>query len=228
MTTALEGVDLTVAAGEFVAVVGRSGCGKSTLLRILAGLLEPTRGTVDVTGGSDGVGMVFQEPNLFPWYSVRDNVALPLRLSGVDSAARRARAAELCHDVGLAGFEEAAPHELSGGMRQRAALARALIRDPTILLMDEPFGALDALTRDEMVADLADLHAASGATVVFVTHSIPEAVQLAERVVLLTPRPGRVHTVVDVPLPHPRRDTTEPGFQDVVRQVRDALEAADS
>ncbi|MBN9111677.1 MAG: ABC transporter ATP-binding protein [Pseudonocardia sp.] len=228
VTTALDGVDLTIAAGEFVAVVGRSGCGKSTLLRILAGLLEPTRGTVEVTGGADHVGMVFQEPNLFPWYSVRDNVALPLRLSGMDTARRRARADALCRDVGLAGFEDAAPGELSGGMRQRAALARALIRDPAILLMDEPFGALDALTRDEMVTDLADLHAAAGATVVFVTHSIPEAVQLADRVVLLTPRPGRVHAVVDVPLPRPRRDTTEPAFQDVVRQVRDALGAADS
>ena len=224
-TTALDGVDLTVAPGEFVAVVGRSGCGKSTLLRILAGLLRPTRGDVEVRGGE--VGMVFQEPNLFPWYSVRDNIALPLRLAGVDRARRRTRAEELCRAVGLTGFETAAPRELSGGMRQRAAIARALIRDPAVLLMDEPFGALDALTRDTMVADLADLHAASGSTVVFVTHSIPEAVQLADRVVLLTPRPGRVHAIVDVPVPRPRRDPTGPEFQAVVREVRDALQEAE-
>ncbi len=227
-TVALDGVDLTVGSGEFVAIVGRSGCGKTTLLRILARLLPPTRGSVEV-GNEPGteVAMVFQDPNLFPWYSVRDNVALPLKLTGVSKVERRARADELCRSVGLAGFETVLPRELSGGMQQRAALARALIRDPAILLMDEPFGALDALTRDTMVADLQDLHAATGATVVFVTHSIPEAIQLADRVVLLTPRPGRVHAIVDVPLPRPRRDTTSSGFQDVVRQVRAALEDAD-
>jgi NitT/TauT family transport system ATP-binding protein len=225
---ALDGIHLTVAPGEFVAIVGRSGCGKSTLLRILAGLLHPTRGTVQVGDGpGTEVGMVFQEPNLFPWYSVRDNVALPLRLTGADRNERRDRAEELCRAVGLTGFETASPRELSGGMQQRAAIARALIRNPAILLMDEPFGALDALTRDTMVVDLQDLHASTGATVVFVTHSIPEAVQLADRVVLLTPRPGRVHAIVDVRVPRPRRDTTGPEFQDVVRQVRAALEAAD-
>jgi NitT/TauT family transport system ATP-binding protein len=198
------------------------------LLRILAGLLAPTRGRVEVgSGPGTGVGMVFQEPHLFPWYSVRDNVALPLRLAGVGRGRRRARAEELCRAVGLDGFETAAPGELSGGMRQRAALARALIRDPAVLLMDEPFGALDALTRDTLVTDLQDLHASTGATIVFVTHSIPEAVQLADRVVLLTPRPGRVHAIVDVPLSRPRRDPTSAGFQDVVRHVRAALEAAD-
>jgi NitT/TauT family transport system ATP-binding protein len=205
-------------------VVGRSGCGKSTLLRILAGLLEPTRGHVEV--GAGPVGMVFQEANLFPWYSVRDNVALPLRLAGTPVAARRERAEELCRSLGLAGFETGAPTELSGGMRQRAAIARALIQDPAILLMDEPFGALDALTRDTLVADLADLHAARRPSVVFVTHSIPEAVQLADRVVLLTPRPGIVHAIVDVPLPRPRPDPTAPEFQAVVREVRTALESA--
>jgi NitT/TauT family transport system ATP-binding protein len=223
---ALDGVDLAVAAGEFVAVVGRSGCGKSTLLRILAGLLAPTRGSVEV--GAGPIGMVFQQANLFPWYSVRDNVALPLRLAGVPLAARRERAEELCRSLGLAGFEQAAPTELSGGMAQRAALARALVQDPRILLMDEPFGALDALTRDALVADLADLHTSLRSTVVLVTHSIPEAVQLADRVVLLTPRPGRVHAVVDVPLPRPRRDPTAPEFQAVVREVRRALERADA
>ncbi|GAA1840155.1 hypothetical protein GCM10009836_19310 [Pseudonocardia ailaonensis] len=174
-----------------------------------------------------GVGMVFQEPNLFPWYTVRDNVALPLRLLGVGRAERRERAEQLCRDLGLAGFERAMPRELSGGMRQRAAIARALVRGPAILLMDEPFGALDALTRDTMIADLQALHARTGATVVFVTHSIPEAVSLADRIVLLTPRPGRIAAVVDVELARPRTDTSTPEFQDVVRRVRAALEEAD-
>ncbi|WP_181783645.1 ABC transporter ATP-binding protein [Pseudonocardia pini] len=238
-TRALVDVDLEVAEGEFVAVVGRSGCGKSTLLRILAGLVRPTRGRIEVDGtdpwraGSRDpaafapVGMVFQDPNLFPWYSVRDNVGLPLRLLGVGRAERRHRAEDLCRGLGLAGFETAMPRELSGGMRQRASIARALIRDPAILLMDEPFGALDALTRDTMTADLQDLHTRTRSTVVFVTHSIPEAVFLADRVVLLTPRPGRVAAVVDVSLPRPRTDTSAPEFQAVVRRVRAELEAAD-
>ncbi len=238
---ALRGIDLDIAGGEFVSLVGRSGCGKTTLLRILSGLLAPTSGTVEAGGRPmwvDGrrdddafasFGLVFQEANLFPWFSVTDNVALPLKLRGEATASRRARARELCATVGLSGFEDAYPRELSGGMRQRAAIARALACDPSVLLMDEPFGALDALTRDRMNTELQSIHAASGATVVFVTHSIPEAVFLADRVVLLTPRPGRIRSVTEVGLPRPRSLETETGarFQDIVRGLRRELDEED-
>ena len=149
-------------------------------------------------------GLVFQDANLFPWFTVVDNVALPLKLRGVSRGERRARAIELCATVGLTGFEDSYPRELSGGMRQRAAIARALACDPSVLLMDEPFGALDAMTRDRMNLELQQIHAVSGATVVFVTHSISEAVFLADRVVLLTPRPGRIRSITPVDLPRPR------------------------
>ena len=237
-TEALRGIDLTVATGEFVSVVGRSGCGKTTLLRVLAGLLPPTAG--DVRAGGRPVwkngrrdeetlrrfGLVFQEANLFPWFTIEDNVALPLKLRGVAKRTRRARAHELCDLVGLGGFERSLPRELSGGMRQRAAIARALSCDPSVLLMDEPFGALDALTRDRMNLELQRIALTTGATVVFVTHSIPEAVFLADRVVLLTPRPGRIRAVVEVDLPRPRslEIDVEPAFLDVVRDLRGALD----
>ncbi len=238
---ALRGIDLDIAGGEFVSLVGRSGCGKTTLLRVLSGLLPPTSGTVEAGGRPvwvDGrrddaafasFGLVFQEANLFPWYTVTDNVALPLKLRGEAKASRRARARELCATVGLSGFEDGYPRELSGGMRQRAAIARALACDPSVLLMDEPFGALDALTRDRMNIELQAIHAASGATVVFVTHSIPEAVFLADRVVLLTPRPGRIRSVTEVGLPRPRSLETETGarFQDIVRGLRRELDEED-
>jgi NitT/TauT family transport system ATP-binding protein len=235
---ALKDIDLSIRCGEFISLVGRSGCGKTTLLRILSGLLPPTSGSVLADGQSiwrgtsrdnealKRFGLVFQEANLFPWFSVAENIALPLKLRGVDKATRRARAAELCEQVGLHGFEGAYPRELSGGMRQRAAIARALSYNPSILLMDEPFGALDALTRDKMNLELQSIHAAAGATVVFVTHSITEAVFLADRVVLLTPRPGRIRSVTAVPLSRPRSLGTQSGahFQSVVHDLRIQLD----
>jgi NitT/TauT family transport system ATP-binding protein len=235
---ALKDIDLSIGHGEFISLVGRSGCGKTTLLRILAGLLPPTAGSVLADGQSiwrgasrdnealKRFGLVFQEANLFPWFTVAENVALPLKLRGVAKADRRSRAEELCEQVGLHGFEGAYPRELSGGMRQRAAIARALSYNPSILLMDEPFGALDALTRDKMNLELQSIHAVAGATVVFVTHSITEAVFLADRVVLLTPRPGRIRSVTPVPLPRPRSLQAQSGeqFQSIVRELRVQLD----
>jgi NitT/TauT family transport system ATP-binding protein len=235
---ALSNVDLTIDRGEFVSLVGRSGCGKTTLLRILSGLLPPTSGSV-LAGGQSiwrgskrddealrAFGLVFQDPNLFPWFTVAENIALPLKLRGVRKRERLARASELCELVGLPGFERAYPRELSGGMRQRASIARALSYNPSILLMDEPFGALDALTRDRMNLELQSIHAAAGATVVFVTHSLPEAVFLADRVVLLTPRPGRIRSITSVGMARPRSLETESTqeFQDVIRKLRVELD----
>lgn len=238
---ALRGINLDIGHGEFVSLVGRSGCGKTTLLRILAGLLPPTSGEVLAEGESiwrggkrndeafQQFGLVFQDANLFPWFTIADNIALPLKLRGMGKRARRARASELCELVGLPGFERAYPRELSGGMRQRAAIARALSYDPTILLMDEPFGALDALTREKMNLELQNIHAQAGATVVFVTHSISEAVFLADRVVLLSPRPGRIRSITPVPVARPRSLDSEstPEFQEVVRGLRHELDEED-
>ncbi|GAA4858181.1 ABC transporter ATP-binding protein [Actinomycetospora straminea] len=238
---ALSDIDLEVGRGEFVSLVGRSGCGKTTLLRVLSGLLAPTAGTVEagdrpawVAGRRDDAvfaefGLVFQEANLFPWFTVVDNVALPLKLRGVGKAERRARATELCATVGLTGFEDSYPRELSGGMRQRAAIARALACDPSVLLMDEPFGALDAMTRDRMNLELQQIHAVSGTTVVFVTHSISEAVFLADRVVLLTPRPGRIRSVTPIDLPRPRTVEVEATaeFGELVVGLRRQLDEED-
>jgi len=235
---ALKDINLSIGPGEFISLVGRSGCGKTTLLRILSGLLPPSSGSVLAEGQSiwkganrddealKRFGMVFQDANLFPWFTVAENVALPLKLRGVPRRSRAARATELCRQVGLTGFEGAHPRELSGGMRQRAAIARALSYNPSILLMDEPFGALDALTRDKMNLELQAIHAAAGATVVFVTHSITEAVFLADRVVLLTPRPGRIRSVTSVSLPRPRSLETQSSaqFQDIVRELRVQLD----
>jgi NitT/TauT family transport system ATP-binding protein len=235
---ALKDVNLSIARGEFISLVGRSGCGKTTLLRILSGLLPPSSGSVLAEGQSiwkgasrddealKRFGMVFQDANLFPWFTVAENIALPLKLRGVAKKSRLARARDLCQQVGLSGFENAHPRELSGGMRQRAAIARALSYNPSILLMDEPFGALDALTRDKMNLELQTIHASAGATVVFVTHSITEAVFLADRVVLLTPRPGRIRSVTAVSLPRPRSLETQSSaqFQDIVRELRVQLD----
>ena len=209
---ALREISFGVGAGELAALVGPSGCGKSTLLRIIAGLRPATSGTVGVGGRPvDGplhaVGMVFQAPVLLKWRRVLDNVLLPAELAGLDSRRYEPRARELLSLVGLDGFADKYPRELSGGMQQRAALCRALLLDPPLLLMDEPFGALDAMTRDELNLELLRVWGEGNErrkTIVFVTHSIPEAVFLADRVVVLTPRPGRVASIVPVPLPRPR------------------------
>jgi NitT/TauT family transport system ATP-binding protein len=206
----LDGVSFSVAEREIVCVVGPNGSGKSTLLRLIAGLLTPDAGTIEIDGrpvaASDPrVALVFQEPRLLPWRRAIDNVALPLELAGVSGSERRRRAAELVEVVGLAGFERAFPRQLSGGMRQRLALARALVRDPSVLLLDEPFSALDALTRERFNAELLELWQRTATSIVLVTHSIAEAVFLADRVLVLSPRPGRVVADVPVELPRPRR-----------------------
>jgi NitT/TauT family transport system ATP-binding protein len=213
---ALRDISLAVERGELVALLGPSGCGKSTLLRIVAGLRAATRGRVDVDGRTvrgpvSEVGMVFQAPVLLHWRRVLENVLLPAELAGRDPARYRDRAHQLLELVGLAEFATKLPRELSGGMQQRASLCRALLLDPPLLLMDEPFGALDAMTRDEMNLELlrvwGETHegdAGPRKTILFVTHSIPEAVLLADRVVVMTPRPGRVAAVFPVPLPRPR------------------------
>ncbi|GIG38402.1 ABC transporter ATP-binding protein [Cellulomonas phragmiteti] len=204
---ALEDVDLTVAAGEFVSLIGPSGCGKSTLLRLVADLDQPTSGTVRVFGGSArdarlarDYGIAFQQAGLLPWRTVRANVELPLALAGTGRASRRERADELLAMVGLTEFAEHHPDQLSGGMQQRVAIARALADSPSLLLMDEPFGALDEMTREHLQAQLLRICAETRAAVVFVTHSIPEAVFLSDRVVVMSPRPGRIRQVVDVTL----------------------------
>ncbi len=206
---ALRGVSLDVAEGEFVAVVGRSGCGKSTLLRMIAGLLPATGGRVEVAGEPvikprRDVSMMFQRPALLPWRSVLDNILLPVQIFGWRKAEYRDRAHQLLALTGLTGFEKRLPHELSGGMQQRVALCRALIGRPRVMLMDEPFSALDPLIREELSSELQRVHMEQTATTVFVTHSIDEAVLLADRVVVLSPRPGRVREIIDVRIPRPR------------------------
>ncbi|MGH9165903.1 MAG: ABC transporter ATP-binding protein [Acidimicrobiales bacterium] len=201
-TAALDRVSLDIAPGEFVCLVGASGCGKSTLLNLLAGLDQPTAGRATVHGRT---ALMFQEAALFPWLTVAANVELALRLRGVARAARRARAAELLELVRLEGFADKRPHELSGGMRQRVALARAFAQDADILLMDEPFGALDAMTRDVLHHELEQLWTERSMTVVFVTHNVREAIRLGSRVVLLSSRPGRVAEEFSIDIPRPRR-----------------------
>ena len=237
-THALAGISVSVQPQEFVSIIGQSGCGKTTLLRILAGLIRPTSGEVRAEGRSlwhgqtrdkdtvSKLGIVFQDANLFPWYTVEENISLPLKLRGIDKPTRIMRARELCELVGLTGFEKSYPAELSGGMRQRTSIARALSYRPGILLMDEPFGALDALTRDRMNLELLSIAVATQATVVLVTHSINEAVFLSDRVVLLSPRPGRIRSVTAVPFERPRHVDmqTLPAFQDIVRELRHQLD----
>lgn len=206
---ALENICLEIGEGEFVAVVGPSGCGKSTLLKILAGLLPGTEGQVflrgdPVTRPRRDIGVVFQSPVLLPWRTVLENVLLPAQVLKLDLSAQRTRAFTLLQMVGLAGFEDKYPHELSGGMQQRVAIGRALLHDPSLLLMDEPFGALDAMTREHMNLELMRIWRESGKTIFFITHSIQEAVFLADRVVVLSCRPARVAEVVPVGLPRPR------------------------
>jgi ABC-type nitrate/sulfonate/bicarbonate transport system ATPase subunit len=221
--TALEKIDLDAAFGEFICLLGVSGCGKSTLLQILAGLEPTTGGTVTVAGEPlagphPDASVVFQEHGLFPWMTVRTNIAFNLKARGVPAARRLAVTDELIRTVGLAGFERKYPHELSGGMRQRVGIARALTTDPKILLMDEPFGALDAQTRTVMQEELLRVWELHRSTVIFVTHSIDEAVFLADRIVVMTPRPGRIRRIIPVDLPRPR-DPTTAQFNEYVRAV---------
>lgn len=209
-TQALDGVSLDIAPGEFVSLLGPSGCGKSTLLMLVAGLYSRTGGSITIAGEPvarprTDVGIVFQRPVLLGWRSALDNVLIQIEARGLAKSDYRDRALELLDAVGLRGFEHALPHSLSGGMQQRVSICRALIHDPPLLLMDEPFAALDALTRQQLVLDLQSLWLNSGKTVLFVTHSIPEAVFQSDRVVVLSPRPGRIDRIWDVDLSRPRR-----------------------
>jgi NitT/TauT family transport system ATP-binding protein len=213
--TALEDISLSAAPGEFVCILGASGCGKSTLLNLVAGLDRPTSGTVECQGKPS---FMFQEAALFPWLSVERNVELPLRLAKVPGPERRARVAELLDTVQLGAFARRQPHELSGGMRQRVALARALAQDAEVLLMDEPFGALDAMTRDILHDELEQIWQATGRTILFVTHNVREAARLGDRIVLLTSRPGRVAEEFAVDIPRPRR-IEDPDVSALARHV---------
>ncbi|MGB3357091.1 ABC transporter ATP-binding protein [Mycolicibacterium hippocampi] len=229
--TAIEDVDLRVADGEFVSIAGPSGCGKSTLLKVVAGLTESTSGTVRLRGNSvDGpqreIGYVFQRAALLEWRSVRKNILLQAEMRGMPRQVAQRRCDQLIDMTGLTGFENALPYELSGGMQQRVSLCRALLHEPSVLLMDEPFGALDALTREKMNVELHRIWRETGTTVVLVTHSVAEAVYLANRVVVMSPRPGRVVETLDVDLPA-ERDYAEsmerPEFIRVANRVRDLL-----
>jgi NitT/TauT family transport system ATP-binding protein len=227
---ALKDLSLSIGRNEFVTLVGPSGCGKSTLLRVVAGLILPTRGVARIDGKAvheprDETGIVFQSPTLLPWASVLDNVLFPLRMMGRMGADSVERARALIRLVGLEGFEQKSPRELSGGMQQRVAICRALIHEPQVLLMDEPFGALDALTREEMTLELLRIWETQPKTIVFVTHSIPEAVLLADRVVVMSARPGRIAEIIHVPLPRPRSFDLEshPDFQRCTHRIRELI-----
>ncbi|SCG53894.1 ABC transporter ATP-binding protein [Micromonospora coxensis] len=218
---ALDGVSLDVRPGEFVCLVGASGCGKSTLLNLVAGLDRADGGTIEVAADTDP-GLMFQEPALFPWLTVEANVEVPLKLRGLPRAARRERVAELLRTVHLADFGRRRPHELSGGMRQRVALARTLALDTPVLLMDEPFGALDAMTRDILHDELERIWAERQLTVLFVTHNVREAARLADRIILLSSRPGRIIWSTPVHVPRPRR-IDSPEVAAVASEVTDRL-----
>jgi len=229
---ALTDINLSIASGEFVSLIGPSGCGKSTLLRLIANLLEPTSGELVVNGKSakqarldQDYGMAFQQSGLFEWRTVAKNIELPLELKGWDKTKRQARATEMLELVKLSDFANHFPWQLSGGMQQRVAIARALAVHPSLLLMDEPFGALDEMTREHMQSELLSICRASGTTVVFVTHSIPEAVYLSNRVVVMSPRPGRVTQIVDVGIEGERNDATRDNavFFKGITAVREAL-----
>jgi len=225
-TLALSEVDLQVREGEFIAVVGPSGCGKSTLLKLISGLLPATMGNVMVggqlvSGPLRNVGIVFQSPVLMKWRTVYENVALPLEVLGIDVTSRHEHILGLLKLAGIQDFANSYPKELSGGMQQRVSICRALVHDPGLLLLDEPFGALDAMTRNRMNIDLADIWARSRKTTILITHSVSEAVFLADRVVVMSARPGRVQAVVDVPIPRPRTVQTRASddFAHLIQQV---------
>ncbi len=236
---ALSPTTMAIPEGELVVLLGPSGCGKTTMLRLIAGLITPTEGQIQV-GGRDlwaggrrdpsavaELGVVFQDANLFPWYTIERNIALPLAMRGVPPEQQRARARELAATGGIVGFEQRWPRELSGGMRQRAAIARALSYNPRVLLMDEPFGALDAMTRDAMNLELQRIWQQTACTIVLVTHSITEAVFQADRIVLLSPRPGRNDHVMDVQFPRPRSVgvQADPAFAAMCADLRTRLDA---
>ncbi len=231
-TTAVQGIDLEIEEREFVSLIGPSGCGKSTLLRIIGDLIQPTSGSAVVNGKparqariDRDYGIVFQDAVLYDWRTVAKNIALPLELARWDRRRRNAKVREMLELVELTGFEHHHPWQLSGGMQQRVSIARALSFDPALLLMDEPFGALDEMTRERMNMELLRIWEASGSTVVFVTHSISEAVFLSTRVVVMSPRPGRISDVIAIDLPQPRTAATreEPRFFECVTKVREAL-----
>ncbi len=228
---ALDDISFSVYPEQFICVLGPSGCGKTTLLRILAGLLSPTQGEVLFENSSlkapkHGVGMVFQKANLMPWRSVLDNILLPLEIQHVPRSEALSKARALAELVGLVGFESSLPRDLSGGMAQRVAIARALIHEPDLLLLDEPFGSLDALTRERMGFELTRIWQARRKTVIMVTHSISESILLADRVVVLSPRPGHVQLDLAIDLPRPREEDIRytPAFSELARRVRAAIE----
>jgi NitT/TauT family transport system ATP-binding protein len=225
---AVDKVDLSIAAGEFVSVVGPSGCGKSTLLRMMVGLIPVSSGAIscfgrEVRGPVSDCGIVFQQPTLLEWRTVLENVLFNVDMRGLKPAAYKDRAMQLLHSVGLADFADKRPYELSGGMKQRTAIARALVHEPPLLLMDEPFGALDALTREQMRLDLEQIWLETRKTVLFITHSIDEAVLLSDRVVVMSPRPGRIETILSIDLPRPRGLTArkDPRFNVAVDAITD-------
>jgi NitT/TauT family transport system ATP-binding protein len=229
---ALRSVNLSLRPGEFVSVVGASGCGKSTLLRIASGLQEPSKGLVEfgdgpLTGPTSDISLIFQDAVMLPWFSVLENVALPLRISSKNRKAGRERASEMLKRVGLGDFEHAYPENLSGGMRQRAAIVRALMTDPRLLLMDEPFGALDAMTRETMNLQLSEIVDSSGCGVLLITHSIAEAAFLSDRIIVMSPRPGRIADEIEVPLPRPRTRATmtDPVFAQICDKLREHFSA---
>ena len=231
-TVALTGIDFEVGEREFVSLIGPSGCGKSTLLRVVGDLITPSSGTVEVNGKSAHqarldreYGMVFQAPVLFDWRTIEANVRLPLEVTGYPKDKRDALVREKLELVELGGFENHYPHQLSGGMQQRVAIARALALQPSLLLMDEPFGALDEMTRERLNSELLDIWGETGTTIIFVTHSIPEAVFLSSRVVVMSPRPGRIAETIDIDLAYPRDEATreEDRYYELVTEVREAL-----
>jgi NitT/TauT family transport system ATP-binding protein len=230
-TVALDDFNLTVGSGEFVSLLGPSGCGKSTALRIIAGLSKASQGTVEWPGKESGgaqIGFVFQDPTLMPWASVAANVRLPLKLSHADESQSQVSVTRALARVGLGDFADAYPRELSGGMRMRTSIARALVTDPELLLMDEPFAALDEISRFKLNNDLLDVWQALRRTVIFVTHSVFESVYLSQRIVVMTPRPGRVFAEIPIDAPYPRdeRFRTSAGYAGYCRQVGEALSAA--